>query len=381
MADLSHRPAGNVPSLDVLRSIAILLVFSGHFAEQFRARSAVAHFPFFYFGWSGVDLFFVLSGFLIGCQLWKEVGKTGTISVGRFLLRRGLRIWPLYYAFVLAAAIEGFHLGNTSGLWADLFCVSNYFHHRVGGGWSLSSEEQFYIVTPLCILALLALRMKMDRLWIFPAAWLALIAAGRAVSLRLGMAPTDLRLYSRLHSHSDGLALGLLLAWIFIFRSHSFQSKRFRLRCSASMFLVALCLYVMNRFVFRFSTLALIFGAMMLATYGESVQRYVRWRGFYIISRLSYGVYLNHFLLLPPLWALLGKWRMQGGEPVFWAAYLLCFLVSLAVAFATFQVIEWPFLALRTRLLGSHKKEAGIGPWPLPAARELYVTKAAGTLQ
>src|SRR5436305_13199738 len=103
--DLTHRPAGNIAALDVLRALAIVLVFSGHFGDEFQAVPKVAHFPVFYWSWTGVDLFFVLSGALIGSQLWKELQRTGHIRIGRFLLRRGFRIWPLYFslaAFLIA---------------------------------------------------------------------------------------------------------------------------------------------------------------------------------------------------------------------------------------------------------------------------------------
>src|SRR5580698_8313501 len=84
LRDLARPPRGNVPLLDVLRSVAILLVFSTHFSGEFNASERVLKYPFIYYGWSGVDLFFVLSGFLIGGQLWKEVKKNGQIRVGTF---------------------------------------------------------------------------------------------------------------------------------------------------------------------------------------------------------------------------------------------------------------------------------------------------------
>src|SRR6185295_10684233 len=94
--DLRHRPGANVASLDVLRSLAILLVFSNHTDRAFATVDWIGNLPFVNWGWTGVDLFFVLSGYLIGSQLWKELRKSGRIQVGRFILRRGFRIWPLY---------------------------------------------------------------------------------------------------------------------------------------------------------------------------------------------------------------------------------------------------------------------------------------------
>ena len=168
--DLRHRPASNIPSLDMLRSAAILLVLSLHVGEFFPTR--IQHLPFVYYGWSGVDLFFVLSGFLIGGQLWKQLYLQGNIEIGRFILRRGYRIWPLYYAFILV--VGGFTLAAgkpVSGFLVDIFCVSNYFHHKIAGGWSLSTEEQFYIAVP--VLLYLGSRLLPTRaLVLLPVLWL-----------------------------------------------------------------------------------------------------------------------------------------------------------------------------------------------------------------
>src|SRR5206468_8735683 len=87
--NLFTRPAGNIAFLDVLRSIAIILVYGSHFGPAFSAPLKVQRLPFIIDGWSGVDLFFILSGLLIGTQLWRELNSTGQIQLGRFLLRRG----------------------------------------------------------------------------------------------------------------------------------------------------------------------------------------------------------------------------------------------------------------------------------------------------
>src|ERR1700733_7943814 len=89
ITNLRDRPRGNVPSLDILRSAAILLVLSVHVGGSFNCF--LTPLPFVVGGWPGVDLFFILSGYLIGGQLWKELKATGTVQVGRFILRRGFR--------------------------------------------------------------------------------------------------------------------------------------------------------------------------------------------------------------------------------------------------------------------------------------------------
>src|SRR5260370_38074593 len=220
--DLRVRPRGNVPTLDVLRSMAILLVFSGHYAAEFKGLHWVQALPMFHWGWTGVDLFFVLSGFLIGTQLWKEVNRTGRIKIGRFLLRRGLRILPLYYAFVAFVAAEALFGRNISGLWSDACFLSNYFHCQIGGGWSLSTEEQFYSLAPISI-ALFSLFLRPKRLWILPFVGLFGLVVNRAIVMHNStLAEADLRqkLYYPMFTHADGLAIGLFLAWLGVFYPH-----------------------------------------------------------------------------------------------------------------------------------------------------------------
>src|SRR5262249_4481493 len=100
-------PPGTFPSLDALRTAAIVLVIGNHLAVGGAelAPSPAWNFTLFRYGWTGVDLFFVLSGFLIGRQLQRELQRTDSVKVPRFLLRRGLRIWPLYFAWVAFLAL------------------------------------------------------------------------------------------------------------------------------------------------------------------------------------------------------------------------------------------------------------------------------------
>ena len=131
---------------------------SKEFTNVFGQGDLFANLPFVVGGWRGVDLFFVLSGYLIGRQLWRELRTTGTIHLVRFIaVRRGLRIWPLYY-FSIALWLVGSRAGRASfssfRWWPDAAFLSNYFPGGVVlGAWSLCVEEQFYLLTPLIILA------------------------------------------------------------------------------------------------------------------------------------------------------------------------------------------------------------------------------------
>ncbi len=126
--------------LDFLRGIAILLVLLRHnYLFDFTSKM----------GWIGVDLFFVLSGFLVSGLLFKEYIKYGNIKPGLFLIRRGFKIYPIYYLtyFLYLAPKIAKHQFELKGFLADFFFVQNYFWgwgYAYVATWSLAVEEHFY---------------------------------------------------------------------------------------------------------------------------------------------------------------------------------------------------------------------------------------------
>src|SRR5262249_28669352 len=137
--ELVHRSKGQIPALDALRTCAVLFVIFTHIAEAYveagGKNNLFAKLPFVRGGWMGVDLFFVLSGYFIGKQLWREMLATRTIHFTRFALRRGFRIWPLYFFFIVFAI---FVLGRGnfpySKWWSDPLFLTNYLNQGVVGG-------------------------------------------------------------------------------------------------------------------------------------------------------------------------------------------------------------------------------------------------------
>ena len=157
LQELAQPGERRVPFLDGLRAIAVLLVINDHVASGFEQQyggNRYTRFPLTANGWIGVDLFFVLSGFFIGSQLWKELRRTGTISLRNFVWRRGMRIWPLYFfTFAVVFLLSPTNAAAKQFGWSDLVFLTNYLNHGIVlGGWSLSSEEQFYLLTPVLLL-------------------------------------------------------------------------------------------------------------------------------------------------------------------------------------------------------------------------------------
>jgi peptidoglycan/LPS O-acetylase OafA/YrhL/cytochrome c-type biogenesis protein CcmH/NrfG len=207
------------PSLDGLRAIAILLVIAYHD----RALKG---------GFLGVDVFFVLSGFLITSILLREWGTTGSIQLRKFYLRRFLRLAPALSLFVLGAWavthwIQPGLSGQLTGRWAGLalLYVSNlaiafgreYPLGEVSICWSLALEEQFYLLWPLSLRTLLRRGLSRNTVALIIAAFVA-----GALGLRyllLARHPGDpglwLRVYFGPDTRGDGLLMGCLLALLF----------------------------------------------------------------------------------------------------------------------------------------------------------------------
>jgi peptidoglycan/LPS O-acetylase OafA/YrhL len=378
LAELWQRPRGQLPVLDALRAAAVLLVIGSHYTEEFAARYApvVAEsrfraLPIFNWGWTGVDLFFVLSGYLIGRQLWRERLETGTVQFGRFILRRGFRIWPLYYFMLLAYAVTGYLQVNA---W-DLLFLSNYRWGGLSRGWSLSTEEQFYIIVPLLLIATRRIRRPAVYAWgmvgVLAAVWLSrwsrlqdLTAAGYA-----GRNLSD-ALYAPLHLHCEPLLAGLAIALATVVRPEWFRvgpERRGVSKAGLAIFVGAsalgIALRTLNKNIFPFTALGLVYGslALWLMLDRSWVHRMASWRVFYPVSRLSYGMYLNHFYVLPgvTVWTV-AVLRARGvSEPVwFFGGLLAGAVVSMLVAAVTFLLVERPFLLLRDRLLGTRHVSA-----------------------
>ncbi|HXT58260.1 MAG TPA: acyltransferase, partial [Pirellulales bacterium] len=388
--ELRRRPPGQLGGLDALRTLAVLLVICGHASGSYFQLGGERTFLWRWApaGWIGVDLFFVLSGYLIGKQLWREWGQSGTIRFWRFFLRRGLRIWPLYFFFLafVALALGRGRLPFGRG-WSDLVFLTNYVNQGVViGSWSLCTEEQFYLLAPLLLIVSASrarsLASYRQYLWI----GLAALPVVRAITWwRLtgdfSMHDPELfkrHLYQPIHLHCDGLLMGLILSNLAAERRD--VAPRSSLRYGAGL-LVLSCvalvgLRAMQREVFNFTGLTLVLGALTsLALRDIGSAGILQARPFYWLSRLSYGMYLNHAYLHEPL-AQFAVAFIPGMERAatlhFIATESLVVASSVCFAVVTFCLIEHPFLRLRNVLLerskaGRTSPEAGAAELESPA--------------
>ena len=370
--ELLNRPANQLPALDGLRAMAVLLVICGHWVFEWETvahltEPGVSRLPMFYWGWTGVDLFFVLSGFRIGKQLWGELYRTGNVRVWRFILRRGLRIWPLYYAWMLFLVLM--HSAKAPS-WPDWALLSNYFDARYARSWSLSTEEQFYFLMPT--LLLLFRRFVPQRWWpICIVGIVSIVPIIRAVtfaSLRAkGFdAPTaSTMMYSPLHLHCEPLLSGLLVAWVALRRpswlAPGAEGKIATrvLLAAAGIAITGVILRTVNREAFAYVALGSVYGSALCFALADRswLTAFLRWRGWYLIARLSFGMYLNHLILREPTDTIIAfvTGVFSDSLPAFSLGLLLTVIGSATMAAISFVLIEQPGLALRDRWLAKRE--------------------------
>jgi peptidoglycan/LPS O-acetylase OafA/YrhL len=372
IAELMHPPASQIPFLDGLRSIAVLLVISGHFSYWFaeaHGQNRYSRLPFVANGWIGVDLFFVLSGFFIGSQLWKELKDRGSIEVGRFVMRRGFRIWPLYYFTYFCVLTFALTLGYGAAAkeygWSDLIFITN-FHNRglVLGSWSLCIEEQFYIVAPLALYFLArhlrSIRQYRPLLWglFLSVVVLRAIVWTHATGHFFGSNP---QLFAKISynslTHCDGLIIGLIISNLWVARDKPALKAATPWVLTAVAVVLMIGLHRVQKEVFDFTVLALLFGSLVWLGLQSKIGLFNS-RLFYWISRLSFGMYLNHEYMCPwVVGSLLPKLPFATRLPVFTnlIGIALITLFSAGIALATFCLVEHPFLQMRKAVLGRHE--------------------------
>jgi len=357
------RAPGRISELDGLRGIAILLVLVFHYTPKSGPLFFFAH--LFQVGWIGVDLFFVLSGYLITGILVDSVGHAHYYR--NFIVRRCLRIFPLYYACMVLYCILTFYPATVHvkqflnwGAWWYLGYVGNVKGFLEGAWpavailtplWSLQVEEQFYLSFPLVV-------------WVLRRETLAKVLAGSIVAalvlrivLTLAMPANKLGTYILMPCRMDALAMG---GWIAVTR----RDAPYRLQgrwigwmtaLSAATFVCICALYTTYPWSGAMRTIG--FSALDLAFAGVVVML-VAWRQRFLLAlcrnrflvwlgTISYGLYLLHVpaeLIGSRLASYVVKLAPSGSAELF---------VSLATAFSmawiSWTVFESPVLKLKDR--------------------------------
>src|SRR5262249_32608758 len=144
-----------LPQLDLLRGIAILMVLGAHPVAKINESGCfwLVAYPWGHAGWTGVNLFFVLSGFLVGGLLFAEIHATANLNPGRFLVRRMFKLWPSYYLYLIFLLLVAARGGLDPRILLPFFVhVQNYHDGIIAIAphtWSLAVEEHFYVLLPV----------------------------------------------------------------------------------------------------------------------------------------------------------------------------------------------------------------------------------------
>lgn len=366
--------------LDILRGIAILLVLGRHpvlTPDESGSLHAVAT-AWHRFGWTGVDLFFVLSGFLVGGLLFHELKARGTLDARRFLIRRAFKIWPSYYLFLLVfAALRELTRARGASAWdllPNLLNVQNYLGSPRIHTWSLAVEEHFYLVLPLLLLALIGRRRaaggRIAGIPAIPILSVGLLVACTALRWQVAMRPsyTHDELLFPTHLRIDALFFGVMIAYVYHFHEPVIgwlAGHRGLLAASGLALVAPMALVPIEDSVFvgslGFAMLYVGYGCLLVAIVTLPLDQ--GWAGRWLgsaparvvafVGVFSYPIYLWHIEVGIVLNRLLARWVAlePEGIAVRWACGMSAFIV-LSVVMGTLmgRLVERPALALRDRL-------------------------------
>ncbi len=346
--------------LDGLRGTAVLIVMAYHLK---RIDSQL--FNFMNGGFLGVDIFFVLSGFLITSTLLKEHHKYKQINLKNFYLRRFLRLIPGYWFFLIILYLFARQIlpdyeasqiyENHNFLFAFLymtnwFRVLGFFTGNLNHTWSLSIEEQFYIIWSIFLFLVFNHKLERNSLFYIIIGSIGLIIVWRGCRIILGTS-TEILYYST-DTRIDSLLIGSAAAIIYVWKlipKESFKTFRFS---SITILGVILSLLIF----FNFSHTDLLFYLFPLPLFSISVALFILWliarentlihsllenKTLCWVGKISYGLYLWHYAMY------------EFSIKSFPTSNLLQIVVGLMLAFLvatfSFYLIEKPFLTIKSK--------------------------------
>ncbi|PZR23032.1 MAG: acyltransferase [Citrobacter freundii] len=357
--------------LDHLRALAIVLVFLYHY-NLFNHPEWTETFGGF--GWTGVDLFFVLSGFLISSQLFTSIKKGTGLQLKEFYIKRSFRILPAYL-FILALyfIIPAFRerpglpplwkfLTFTQNLGLDLRQTKAFSH-----AWSLCIEEQFYLLLPFTLLAFS--KMKMLR---FGGVLILLLIIGGMLArlfcwqqyLEPAIGDPGIGaiwykfIYYPTYARLEGLLTGVTIAAIFVFKPalKEVLTKRSNLILLTGLALLTAAYFVceeqlsFSATIIGFLLVSLGYGGLVAAAVSPANFLY-RWpsRITARLATLSYAIYLSHKAIVH----LTQEWLSAQIDKSGTTMFFICTITSLLGGLLLHYTIEKPFMKLRTLILRS----------------------------
>ncbi|MBI3395951.1 MAG: acyltransferase [Spirochaetia bacterium] len=387
-------------SLNGIRAMAIVMLFLVHLMHAFEPKTRAMPWwieNFLFSCSSSIDMFFVLSGFLISGQLMREMARSNSIDFKMFYLKRTLRIFPPYYLFL---AFQTFYLipmavkfnpalEHDLGLFAkkaiwDALYLSNYISGTIPHGWSLSLEEQFYLFFPLFLF--LVFRVVRQENWLK----VLLILYVLPVIYRFVIHFTVLTnapdqdekfeyltlVYFPTHGHIDSIFAGSIAAYIFDFRKDLWSWMtdnvvRRRLLLAGALTVWAAISFGVHEYkpgimsqVVRYNIYAIVWVIILLcsAKEGTLANKVLSLGIFNPLAKLSYCAYLLHIFAIGMVIKPLAKKPFLTWQDLFtW--WIPVSVAAMAYAYLFHLIGEKPFMLLRDALVQKLRK-----PRPAPAA-------------
>jgi peptidoglycan/LPS O-acetylase OafA/YrhL len=371
---------GKLYGLDHLRALAICFVFLFHYQLPTFGHPDwlvdVAK-----FGWTGVDLFFVLSGFLIASQLFVQVKLHNRLDFKDFFLKRFFRIIPAYWAVVAIYFCIPFFRERDAlpPLWKFLTFTQNFgldlssqitFSHA----WSLCVEEHFYLLLPLVLILLRMLNAARQAYWVMIVVFLFGFII-RAYSWHTYYEPSMVDdngvllwyryIYYPTYNRLDGLVMGVALAALYHFLPHIWEKV-----AQLGNWLLVLSVLILTGAYFvcynEHSFVASVFGFSLVAlgyacaVAGAISPKSILYRSnstiTTFIAGLSYSIYLTHKGIIHITQAVLSKQNIPIDSN--WML-LFCTVSCIAAALVLNRIIERPFMKLRTKILVTPTPKSG----------------------
>ena len=363
--------------LDTLRAIAIIIVLIYHYKVVVSSENIFGFMS--QLGWTGVDLFFVLSGYLIGDQILSAFAKGQDFSLKQFYIRRILRTLPNYYFvlalyFIFPVALSG---TVTAPLWSFLTFTQNLNLHAgetFTHSWSLCIEEQFYLIFP--VIALLIAYAKRS----ITLGWLAIASAMLFAILLRTLSGSNLyefnegaipmrafmeHIYYFSFTRFDELLPGVAIALLKNFHPDTYTKilRRGNLLMMLGLASVSAMFYVYYHYPYGtsllvvsvgYSLLAISFAILVLAALSpNSILHRIRIPGAASIALWSYAIYLIHKPLFLVLKAPLTEYGIDING---WWGVAIIMAVSIFCGWALYFFVETPFMKVRARFYPSNIK-------------------------
>lgn len=359
--------------LDVLRAVACVLVIASHTHGHYDYTGAGIAFGIVRTngGGFGVSMFFVLSGFLVSRLLFNEYLACGRIRVTRFLVRRGLKIYPAFYFFFITTVTAFYLRSKTPALYnllGEVLFLQNYVGNVWGYCWTLAVEEHFYLAIAVLIGVASSTR---NGLRLFPAIALGVIVlcpVARWCRLEVGTMSGNFQS----HLRADALMPGALIAYWYCFVPELFTRTVKKYSIALSFTAACLCLPIMidlacapidnvwrtNESGWKYycgytllsSAQSILLSLMLVYPVRQwRVVKLLAWAG-----RHSYSIYLWH---APIMGSIVGRiMRSQGWDGPF-VEFLLSVPMCIGGGVIASMLVEAPILAMRDRFVPSRQSK------------------------